>query len=86
MEKRSVDEHRAPKDNAEILLMAPGKAVVFHAQVSKLNHSHDSLPTFIYTPTSCVWLNYARGFDTKDISGMAYSDVSCLQTLTSYFF
>ena len=60
MGKRSVDEHRAPKDNAEILLMAQGKAVVFHAQVSKLNHSHYSLPTFIHILTSCVWFNYAR--------------------------
>jgi len=55
MEKRSADELRAPKDNAEIsLLMAPGRVVVFHVRVRKLNYSHDSLPKLTYPLTSCV--------------------------------
>ena len=54
MEKQSVDEIHAPKDNAEILLMAPGRVVVFHVRVRKLNYSHDSLPKFIYPLTSYV--------------------------------
>ena len=35
MEKQTVDELNVLKDNAEILLKAPRKAVVFHVQVNK---------------------------------------------------